>query len=70
MVGDSVVGCFLQAPGDGDESPGAVLKIGPLSEREARSPGTNLTGRLADPFLPARRAILPRAMSEERDIFG
>jgi len=41
-----------------------------LSEREARLPGTNLTGRLADPFLPARRAILARAMSEERDIFG
>jgi hypothetical protein len=25
MVGDSVMGCFLQAPGDGDASPGAVL---------------------------------------------
>jgi hypothetical protein len=24
MVGDSVVGCFLQAPENGDESPGAV----------------------------------------------
>ena len=30
MVGDSVMGCFLQAPGDGDASPGAVLKIGPV----------------------------------------
>ncbi len=25
MVGDSVMGCFLQAPEDGDASPGAVL---------------------------------------------
>jgi hypothetical protein len=25
MVGDSVMGGFLQAPGDGDASPGAVL---------------------------------------------
>jgi len=25
MVGDSVMGCFLQAPRDGDASPGAVL---------------------------------------------
>jgi hypothetical protein len=25
MVGDSVMGCFLQAPGDGDASPSAVL---------------------------------------------
>jgi hypothetical protein len=25
MVGDSVMGCFLQAPGDGDAPPGAVL---------------------------------------------
>ena len=24
MVGGSVMGCFLQAPGDGDASPGAV----------------------------------------------
>jgi hypothetical protein len=25
IVGDSVMGCFVQAPGDGDASPGAVL---------------------------------------------
>jgi hypothetical protein len=25
MVGDSVMGCFTQAPADGDASPGAVL---------------------------------------------
>jgi hypothetical protein len=29
IVGDSVMGCFVQAPGDGDASPGAVLYIGP-----------------------------------------
>jgi len=26
MVGDSVMGCFLQAPRDGDASPGAVFR--------------------------------------------
>jgi hypothetical protein len=25
IVGDSVMGCFVQAPGDGDASPGAVF---------------------------------------------
>ena len=25
MIGDSVMGCFLQAPEDGDASPGVVL---------------------------------------------
>jgi hypothetical protein len=30
IVGDSVMGCFIQAPGDGDASPGAVLQIGPV----------------------------------------
>jgi hypothetical protein len=28
IVGDSVMGCFLQAPGNGDASPGAVSDIG------------------------------------------
>jgi hypothetical protein len=32
--------------------------------------GNNLVSRFADPFLPARRPVLPRVMSEERDIFG
>jgi len=30
IVGDSLMGCFLQVPGDGDASPGAVLQIGPV----------------------------------------
>jgi hypothetical protein len=28
IVGDSVMGCFVQAPGDGDASPDAVSYIG------------------------------------------
>jgi len=31
--------------------------------------GDNLAGRFADPILPAKRSVLPRAMSEERDIW-
>jgi hypothetical protein len=33
MVGDSGMGCFLQAPGDGDASPGAVYKLALLFEQ-------------------------------------
>jgi hypothetical protein len=27
IVGDSVMGCFLEAPGDGDASPAAVYRL-------------------------------------------
>jgi hypothetical protein len=27
IVGDSVMGCFLEAPGDGDASPDAVCRL-------------------------------------------
>ena len=27
IVGDSVMGCFLEAPGDGDASPAAVCRL-------------------------------------------
>ena len=72
IVGDSVMGCFVQAPRDGDASPGVVsynqcqivVRVIGLS-RECN----NLTGRFLGPFLPARRPVLPCAMSEERDIF-
>jgi hypothetical protein len=57
IVGDSVMGCFVQAPGDGDASPGAmfytlvrVSVIGP-------GRGNNLACRFAAPFLPARRPV-------------
>ena len=36
IVGDSVMGCFAQAPGDGDASPGAVLYIGPSESNKPR----------------------------------
>src|SRR6266436_8085630 len=39
------------------------------SSNKPRSRGNDLAGRSADPFLPARRSVLSRAMSEERDIF-
>ena len=64
------MGCFLQAPEDGDASPGVVfINWSVLFEQSASSRGDNLAGRFADPFLPAKRSVLPRAMSEEIDIW-
>ena len=72
MVGDSVMGCFVQAPGDGDASPDAVSYMVGIAFRVLRPDceRKNLAGRFADPFLAAKHSVLPRAMSEERDIFG
>ena len=58
IVGDSVMGCFVQAPGDGDASPGAVFYI--LVRLRVISPGrgNNPACGFAAPFLPARRSVL------------
>jgi hypothetical protein len=70
IVGDSVMGCFVQASGDGDASPDAVLaRVAIRAIRQGRE-GNNLVGRFADPLLPASRPVLPSAMSEERAILG
>ena len=61
IVGDSVMGCFAQASGDGDASPDAVSYIGQglvsIAVRVVR-PGCewgNLTGRFTD-LVPTRWA--------------
>jgi hypothetical protein len=42
MVGDSVMGCFLQAPGDGDASPARFYKLVPCcSSNKPRSRGND-----------------------------
>ena len=62
IVGDSVMGCFVKAPGDGDASPDAVslcwlgIAVRVVSPRGAWS---NLAGTFPDPSLPARRPVLP-----------
>ena len=58
IFGDSVMGCFVQAPGDGDASPGAVFYL--LVGLRVISPGrgNNPACRFADPFLPAKRPVL------------
>jgi hypothetical protein len=61
IVGDSVMGCFVQAPGDGDASPDAVSYMVGIAFRVLRPDceRKNLAGRFADPFLAARRPVLP-----------
>src|SRR5438105_15925254 len=50
--------------------PARFYKLVPCcSSNKPRSRGNDLAGRSADPFLSARRFVLSRAMSEERDIF-
>ena len=62
IVGDSVMGCFVQAPRDGDASPGVVSYSQCQIVVRVLGPGrecNNLTGRFLGPFLPARRPVLP-----------
>jgi hypothetical protein len=43
IVGDSVMGCFVQAPGDGDAFPDAVFYFGPYSSPGVREqPGRQI----------------------------
>ena len=62
IVGDSVMGCFVKAPGDGDSSPDAVsLVLVRIAVRvlSPRGEWSNLAGTFPDPSLPARRPVLP-----------
>ena len=59
IVGDSVMGCFVQAPGDGDASPDAVLARVVIRALMQGREGNNLARRFADPLLPASRPVLP-----------
>jgi hypothetical protein len=58
MVGDSVVGCFLQAPENGDESAGAVRVVRAINPgREGiiwRVDSLILSYQLGVPYYPER----------------
>jgi hypothetical protein len=58
IVGDSVMGCLVQAPGDGDASSGAVAYIGPGCSRISPGRRANVAAKFAGPFLPAGRPVL------------
>jgi hypothetical protein len=68
MVGEPVMGVFLKRRGMVTHFPARLINWPLLSEQSSR--GNDLAGKSTDPFLPARRFVLCRAMSEERDIFG
>ena len=76
IVGDSVM-VVLQAPGDGDASPGAVSCIDYCALCSSNNPkpqcGRNTlirAGSFAGPFLPATRLALPSAICKDRGIDG
>ena len=59
IVGDSVMGGFVQASGDVDASPDAALEIflcSPCSEHW--SPGTGMAASFPDPFLPGKGSFV------------
>jgi len=49
IVGDSVMGCLVQAPGGGDASSGAVTYIGPGCSRISPGHSANVAARIRWP---------------------
>src|ERR1700730_1412084 len=76
IVRDSVMGCFYQAPGDGDASPDALFIYWSLSLRvqvigpSRNAAATPWAGRFTGPFLPATRLALPLAICKDKSIGG
>ena len=60
IVGDSVMGGFVQASGDVDASPDAALDHSVLfKEKGPGREGILIAPSFADPFLPGKRPLLP-----------